>query len=112
MTLYLTEHEELTLKEVGQTRQRPVTQLVQEAIAAWLDRLLDPPAVHERAKFDAIMQEDRKTLQGYLCTNGHTFWIDAWEGKDPLCCPLCVNNTKVKRTWEGTIQRRAFRAGK
>ena len=69
MTLYLTEHEELTLKEVAHTRQRPVTQLVQEA-------------------------------------------IDAWEGKDPLCCSLCVNNTKMKRTWEGTIHRRAFRAGK
>ena len=53
------------------------------------------------------MQEPSLIVRGFICANGHTFFIDWVEPKDPMTCPMCGTNRELKRTWGGTVKRGA-----
>ena len=49
MTLYMTGLEEPAIKDVAEAQNRPVTQIVQEAIRSYLDRLAEPESTQLRS---------------------------------------------------------------
>ncbi|MHB1681555.1 MAG: hypothetical protein ACYCYO_01825 [Bacilli bacterium] len=112
MTLYLTDVEEEALKEIAQAQNRPATQLVQEALSAWLERLEDPPALLARARFEDIMNESRDAVRGYVCYRGHVWWQREWGAIPSQYCPVCGSRKDLKWTWSGSVERRSVRTGK
>lgn len=111
MTLYLTDVEEESLKEIAQAQNRPATQLVQEALTAWLERLDDPPATLASARYEDIMKESRDSVRGYVCRKEHVWWQREWEAMSSQYSPVCGSQKDLKWTWTGTVERRGVRTG-
>lgn len=105
LTVYLTDTEAEALKAVSERDERPMTQIVTSAVREWLLRLLEPPESLRRARHETIMQEQSLMVRGFICANGHTFFIDWVEPKDPMTCPMCGTAREIKRTWGGTVKR-------
>ena len=93
ITLYMTEAEERAIKDVSDAQNRPMTQIVQEAIRSYLDRLAEPPAVFRQARVDAVMEDDHDSLQGYVCARGHTWWVPVVCGNAGALLPTVRRGT-------------------
>lgn len=105
LTVYLTDTEAEALRAVSERDERPMTQVVTSAVREWLLRLLEPPESLRMARREAIMQEQSLMVRGFVCTNGHSFFVDWVEPKDPTTCPMCGSTREIKRTWGGTVKR-------
>lgn len=105
LTVYLTETEYDTVHAVAEHDNRAMTDAVIGALRDWLGRLIEPPESWRSAKYEAVMKEQSLTVRGYVCRNGHPFWIDAVEGFAPRFCPMCGSQTEIKRAWGGTVKR-------
>ncbi len=112
MTLYMTGLEEQAVKDVVGAQNRPVTQIVQEAIRSYLDRLAEPPTVFRQTRVDAVMHDDHDSLKGYVCARGHTWWVPWYAAMPVRCCPLCGTERELLHTWNGDIKRRVSRTAK
>lgn len=106
LTVYLTDEERDTLATVAERENRAMTQVVIVAVKDWINRLMNPPEPIRIAKHDKIMQEKSEALRGYVCRNGHPFWVEWVTPTAPRCCPVCKSEQEIKRIWDGTIQRR------
>ncbi|MCL6442963.1 MAG: hypothetical protein K6T83_05830 [Alicyclobacillus sp.] len=104
LSIYLTEAEHITLAHVANSMDRPVAHVVVEAIRQWLDRLANPPEPVRQARYGRVMDQDDEMLRGFVCGNGHPFWVVWTWPSPPHCCPVC-GAREVKRTWDGVIRR-------
>jgi len=105
LTIYLTDQERDALKQAANMQNRPMTQAILEAIHQWLDRLINPPEALRMAKHEQIMSRESETLRGYICRNGHPFWVEWVTATEPRCCPVCGSEREMKRIWDGTIKK-------
>ena len=105
LTVYLTDTEAEALRAVSERDERPMTQIVTSAVREWLLRLLEPPESLRTARREAIMQEQALMVRGFVCSNGHSFFVDWVEPKEPTTCPICGSTRAIKRTWGGTVKR-------
>lgn len=106
LTVYLTDDERDTLATVAEQENRAMTQVVIVAVKEWINRLMNPPELLKQAKYEKIMQTHKESLLGYICRNGHPFWIEWASATGPRFCPVCGSEKEIKRAWDGTIQRR------
>lgn len=105
LTVYLTDQERDALSSVADTQDRPMTQVVIMAIKEWMDRLLNPPEALKIAKYEGIMKQEKEMTRGYICRNGHSFWIEWTTATEPRYCPVCGSEKEVKRIWDGTVRK-------
>lgn len=105
LTVYLTDAEAEALKTVSQRDKRPMTQIVTSAVREWLLRLVEPPESLRTARREAIMEEQSLMVRGFVCANGHSFFVDWVEPKDPSACPICGSTREIKHAWGGTVKR-------
>ena len=105
LTVYLSDDEQNALRDVSETEERSMTQVVTEALRDWILRLVDPPESLRKARYEKIMDEQSLMVRGYVCERGHTFWVDWVEPMDPRRCPMCGTEHGIKKTWGGTVKR-------
>jgi len=105
LTVYLSEQEQTSLRDVSEQQQRSMTQIVSEALRDWLLRLMEPPESLRKARYEKIMEEKSLMARGYICRHGHTFWIDWVEPKPPMYCPMCGSQQDMKSIWGGNVKR-------
>ncbi len=103
--MYLTEEEREMLGLLAERENRPMTQVLVLAMKEYLSNRLNPPEPLKKAMWERIMREERVWLKGFVCRNGHPFWIEAAEPMQPDICPVCRSERQLARTWEGIIQR-------
>ncbi len=105
LTIYLTDLERQVLNEVATIKDRPLTQIVILAVRDWIERLSEPPIVWRRAKHEKTMQQEKEHTRGYVCKNGHPFWIEWATATEPRYCPVCGSTADIKRTWDGIVKK-------
>lgn len=105
LTVYLTDKEREALNDVSKTQDRPMTQLVIHAVREWISRLSEPPESLRQAKHEKIMGQDKEMIRGFICRNGHPFWIEWVEPMSPRCCPVCGTEREIKRIWDGFVHK-------
>ena len=105
VTIYLSDDEQNALRDVSETEDRSMTQIVTEALRDWLLRLVDPPESLRKARYERIMEEQSIMVRGYVCERGHSFFVDWIEPMDPRRCPMCGSEHGIKKTWGGTVKR-------
>jgi hypothetical protein len=105
LTVYLTDEERDALENVAQLQERPMTQIVITAVKDWMGRLMNPPEALKQARIERIMKQDNETVRGYVCANGHPFWMEWVTPTGPRCCPVCGSEREIKRAWDGTVKK-------
>lgn len=105
LTVYLTDQEKEVLEAAAERHNKPMTQIVTEAVHEWLMRLLDPPESLRKARYERIMNETAMPVRGFVCPKGHAWWIDWSEPMDPYRCPICGAERDIRRAWGGIIRR-------
>lgn len=105
LTIYLTDNEKESLHRVSEAQNRPMTQLVNTAVQEWLNRLIEPPEGLRTARYENIMEQDTEMLRGFICRNGHPFWVEWVQPTNPRCCPVCGSEREIRRIWDGTIRK-------
>ena len=105
VTIYLSDDEQNALRDVSEAEERSMTQVVTAALRDWLLRLVDPPESLRKARYEKIMDEESLMVRGYVCSRGHSFFVDWIEPMDPRRCPMCGSERDIKRTWSGTVKR-------
>ncbi|BAF60627.1 hypothetical DNA-binding protein [Pelotomaculum thermopropionicum SI] len=104
LTVYLTEKEEDRLNMIAGHLGIDKAKFVVKAINNEIARLENPPAQLAQARYEDIIKKDVEYLSGYVCSNGHAFWLDdAWPSP-PERCPCCGERS-IKRTWAGIVRR-------
>ena len=104
MTLYFTPEEEERLATVAAHLQMDRTKFVVQAIDTAIDTLSTPPPSLIQSKNKEVMETREEILSGFICSNGHPFWLEwAWPSP-PEYCPCC-GSKQLSRTWAGNISK-------
>lgn len=104
LTHYMTEAEEERLNAVAAHLGLEKTKVIAKALDQFVHGLENPPEALSQAFIGDIVNSQREDGEGYVCSHGHPFWIDAnWPSK-PDFCPLCGDRI-IQRTWSGRILR-------
>lgn len=104
LTFYMTEEERARLDAVAAHLRLDMTKVIAKALDQFVHGLENPPEALSQAFIRNIVNSQREDGEGYVCSHGHPFWIDAnWPSK-PDFCPLCGDRI-IQRTWSGRILR-------
>lgn len=104
LTHYMTDIEEKKLAYFSEHSGLEKTKIVQRALEQYFQTLENPPELMSQSKYDEVMKIEEDMLRGFICSNGHTFWLKwAWPSP-PSSCPIC-GTTQIKRTWNGIVKR-------
>jgi hypothetical protein len=104
LTVYLTRQEEEQLNSLSQAANTDKTKIAVTALNRYIQSLEDPPEALRRAKQEAIMRQDREQVAGFVCSKGHTFWLEAAWPAPPRACPACGTDS-LMATWSGTVKK-------
>lgn len=104
LTVYLDKQEAETLESLSEATQTDKTKIVIAALKHYTRSMAEPPEPLRRARQEAIMQQDTEQISGFVCSNGHTFWLEAVWPAPPRRCPACGTDS-IKATWGGTARR-------
>ncbi len=104
LTLYLTEAESEKLDIIADTTDTDKTKIIQKAINGYVNQMENPPEALKRARAEEIMRQDTERLRGFICAEGHPFFIAWISASDPIICPVC-GNKQISETWEGIIKK-------
>lgn len=101
MTVYFTEAEAAEVESIAKFKNTDKAKFVVSAVRSTIDALAVPPPEMAAEKHAAIMDSTTETVKGYICTNGHVFWLDDCWPSPPLSCPACGIKS-IRSTWYGT----------
>lgn len=104
LTHYMTEDQEKRLELVSDFLNEDKTQFVEKAIEERIIRLNEQPPQLRQASHEKIMKEDSQRTKGYICANGHTFWVQWTWPMEPKACPCC-GEKEIGRTWNGVVNK-------
>ncbi len=104
LTFYMTEEEQQRLNVLADHLGLEKTRIVAKALDTWIHTLENPPEPLKRAFIGKVVKSREEAGEGFVCSNGHPFWVDADWPSPPLCCPICADR-HVMRTWAGRILR-------
>lgn len=102
LTVYLTGQEEEQLNNLAQAMDTDKAKIAVNALNRYIRSLEDPPESLRKARQEVIMQQSREHVTGYVCANGHAFWLEAAWPAPARRCPACGNDS-LKTTWSGTV---------
>ena len=104
LTVYFTPQEEERLTMVAELLQTDRTKFIIQAIDKAISTLNTPPPSLVQSKEKEIMAKNEELLTGFICSNGHLFWLEwAWPSA-PEHCPCC-NSKQITTTWAGKIKK-------
>lgn len=104
ITTYWTKEEQETINTVADFAKVDVSKFIVESVMSRINTMENPPEPIAKAKYENIMQETSAGLKGYVCSNGHSFWVDDSFSFVPHCCPCCGVKS-FKSAWYGKIKR-------
>lgn len=104
LTHYMTADEEKMLEVYSEHLGLDKTKIVQKALDRYFQMVENPPEAIVQSKNAEMMNVDEVMLQGFICTNGHLFWMEWAYPAPPSGCPTC-GNVNVKRTWSGKVKK-------
>lgn len=102
LMIYLTGDEEAKLNGISKQLDTDKAKFVVKAINNEINRLDSPPETFVKAKNKAILESEREEVRGYICENGHIFWLDWTWPSPPNTCPCC-NAKDNFATWSGRV---------
>jgi len=81
------------------------SRIVNKAIRQYIKTLQEVPAPLRRAREEEVQHLNNQPVNGYICGNGHAFYLE-WEWPSPpRMCPAC-GSQYIRSTWEGEVMRR------
>lgn len=104
LTIYLTEDEEAQLNGISKQLDIEKAKFVVKAINNEINGLDNPPEILVKAKNKAILESQLEEVRGYICENGHIFWLDWTWPSPPNGCPCCNAKTNFT-TWSGRVSK-------
>lgn len=104
LTMYFTPPEEDRLNTLAEALHTDKTKLVLAALEKYVAGLEIPPEPLRKARQEAVMGLKQEHVTGYVCVNGHAFWLEAAWPAPPRRCPAC-GSTEIKTAWGGMVRR-------
>ena len=104
LTLYFTPGESERLNIISESMTLDKTKVIGKALEQYVKTLEDPPQNLRKASYEQIMQQDKEKVNGYICAQGHTFWLEWVWPAPPLSCPCC-GEKNIKSTWAGIVKK-------
>ncbi len=104
LTIYLTQLEEDTLNTIQSILSIDKTKFIIKSMHNEINHLENPPEQIKKAKYQAIINSKEDSVSGYICLNGHVFWLDLSWPSPPLRCPCC-GSKDIEQTWSGKVFR-------
>lgn len=104
LTMYFTPGEFEMLNTLSASRGIDKTKIISQGLNIFLKTLEDPPDNIKRATYEAIMKKDKEDVRGYVCNNGHPFWIEGTWPNEPRNCPCCGSES-IKACWDGFVKK-------
>lgn len=104
LTLYFTpgEAERLSILSISMSLDK--TKVISKALEQYVKTLENPPPALRQASHEKIMQENNERLNGFICAQGHAFWLEWIWPAPPLSCPCCGEKV-IKSTWAGIVKK-------
>lgn len=104
LTLYFTPPEEDRLNTLAEVLHTDKTKLILTALERYVRSLETPPEPLRQARQEEIMRLTQDRVNGYVCTNGHAFWLEAAWPSPPKRCPAC-GTSDLKAAWGGMVKK-------
>lgn len=104
LTVYFTEEESQALSHLIQHLNLDKAKIITKALEQYVAQLENPPERIRKAKTENIMKETKEQLNGYVCSRGHTFWLERAWPSPPVSCPAC-GDRELKETWFGVVRK-------
>lgn len=104
LTLYLTSTEYDQLNLLAEASNLDKTKIMNRALQQHFKTLEEPPPALRLAKQEQIMNQDKLQVSGYVCANGHPFWIESVWPSPPEYCPCC-GDKNIKSAWGGITRK-------
>ncbi len=104
LTVYLTEQEEEQLDALSKGLEMKKTKIFTRALENYVKTLDEPPEPLKQAKKEMIMDVDTERVNGYICSNGHAFWLEFELSSKLKYCPTC-GSEDLRRTWMGIVKK-------
>lgn len=104
LTLYLTGKEEEQLNILAESTGLNKTKIIASAMQQYVKTLEDPPPALRKEKLHEIMRMERESVDGYVCKDGHPFWLERVWPSPPDYCPCC-GTREIKTTWTGNVKK-------
>lgn len=104
LTVYLTPAEADKLTAIANLRGINKTKVLTRGLKMYIDQMENPPKKLAQAKHAEIMSKKSEQLTGFICSRGHSFFLEWTWPSPPLTCPCCGEQS-LQETWSGTIQR-------
>jgi len=104
LTLYFTQAEFEQLNIISESIASDKTKIITKALNNYLKALENPPPALKQASYEQIMSREKEQVNGYICSQGHPFWLEwAWPS-EPVCCPCC-GAKEIKNAWSGLVRK-------
>ncbi len=98
LTLTSSEYDQLNM--LAEASSLDKTKIINRALQQHFKTLEEPPPALRQAKQWQIMNQDKLQASGYVCANGHPFWIESVWPSLPEYCPCC-GARDIKSSWSG-----------
>ncbi len=102
LTVYLTKGEAEKLNMLSKSFQLEKTKIITKALDYYLKSLENPPEQLSQSKITSLMDSDTERVNGYVCSKGHSFWVEFEWPHIPQACPAC-GSSELNKTWIGTV---------
>ncbi len=104
ITVYLTEQEETALNTIQTNLNYDKAEFMIEAMKEKITCLENPPEAIIKSRYNKISDSKEEMVNGYICSQGHVFWVDWSWPSPPRNCPCCGIKLNEK-TWSGRVLR-------
>jgi hypothetical protein len=85
-----------------------IREIEARVLARQIAEYLNKPETLFASEHQEVMRATSVSVAGYLCPQGHPFWIESALPALPRRCPVCgTESGSFRSTWNGTVQREA-----